>query len=73
MGPRTETCVNWGGYTALVPCLHQGIIYIKRELGVWRDQISIPLFGAKTPVPSAGHQTIPSQGRRYKAENGNLR
>ena len=73
IGPRTETCVNWGGSIALVPCLHQGNIYIKRELGVWRDQISIPIFGAKTPVPCAGRQTTPSEGRRYRAENGNLR
>ena len=24
MGPRTETCVNWSGPIAIVPCLHQG-------------------------------------------------
>ena len=57
----------------MVPCLHQGNIYIKRELGVWRDQKCIPLVGGKTPVTRAGRQTTPYQWRRYLAENGNLR
>ena len=71
--PRTETCVNWGGPIAMVPCLHQGNIYIKRELGVWRDHNCIPLVGGKTPPTCTGLQTTPSQWRRYMAENGNLR
>ena len=71
--PRTETCVNWGGSIALIPCLHQGNIDIKRELGVCRDKKCIPLVGAKTPLTCAGRQTTPSQGRRNGAENGNLR
>ena len=70
---RTETYVNSGGFTALVPCLHQGNIYIKRELGVWRDQKCIPLVGAKAPLTCAGRQTSLSAGRGYRAENGNLR
>ena len=57
---------------ALVPCLHQSNIYIRRVLGVSRYQISFPLFGAKTPVPCAVRQSIPFQERRYRAENGNL-
>ena len=69
---RTESCAYWGRYIALVPCLHQGNIYIKRELGVWRIQNCIPLVGAKTPLTCAGRQTTPSQGRRYRAENGKL-
>ena len=73
VGPTTETCVNSGGSIALVPCLHQGNIYIKRQPGVWRDQKCIPLVGSKTPLTCAGRQTTPSQGRRYWAENGNLR
>ena len=67
-GPRTETCANWGGSITMVPCLHQGYIYIKRELGVWRVQKCIPLVGAKTPLICAGRETTPSQGRRYRAE-----
>ena len=27
VGPRTESCVNWDGPIAMVPCLHQGNIY----------------------------------------------
>ena len=48
IGPRTESCVNWDGPIAMVPCLHQGNIYTKRKLRVWRDQKCIPLVGAKT-------------------------
>ena len=58
---------------AMVPCLHHENIYIKRELRVWRDLKCIPLVGAKTPLSCAALQTTPSQGRRYRAENGNLR
>ena len=57
----------------MVPYLHQGNIDMKRKLPVWRDQKCIPLLSAKTPLTSAGHQTTPSQGSRYRAENGNLR
>ena len=57
----------------MVPCLHQGNIYITRKLRVWRDQKYIQLVGAKTPLPSVGRQTTPSQGSLYRPENGNLR
>ena len=73
IGPRTESCVNWGGPIAMVPCLHQGNIYIKRKLRVWREQKCISLVGAKTALTCAGCQTTPSEGKRYRAENGNLR
>ena len=46
---------------------------MKRELGLWRDHKRIPLVGAKTPPTCAGRQTTPSQGRRHRVENGNLR
>ena len=73
IGPRTETCVNSGGSIALVPCVHQGNIYIKRQPELWRVLKCIPLVGAKTPLISADRQTTQSQGRWYRAENGNLR
>ena len=57
----------------MVPCLHQGNIYIKRNLRAWRDQKLIPLVVAKTPLTCAGHQATPSQGSLYRPENGNLR
>ena len=28
IGSTKETCLNYGGPTAMVPCLHQGNIYI---------------------------------------------
>ena len=73
IGPRTETCVNSGGSIALVPCVHQGNIHIKRQPGVCRVQKCIPLVGAKTPLTCVGSQTTLSEGRRYRTENGNLR
>ena len=41
---------------SMVPCLHQGNIYTKRKLRVWRDQECIPLVGAITPLNGAGRQ-----------------
>ena len=55
---------------AMVPCLHQGNIYAKRKLRVWRDQKSIPLVGAITPLTCAGGHNTPSRGRQYRAQNG---
>ena len=55
---------------AMVPCLHQGNIYTKRNPRVWRDQKCIPLVGAITPLTSAGRQNTPSRGRKYRAQNG---
>ena len=71
-GPRTGTCVNWGGPIAIVPCLHQCNIYIKRKLRIWRVQKCIPVVSAKTPLTCADRQTTPSQGSRCRPENGNL-
>ena len=73
IGPRMQTCVNWGRPIAILQYLHQGNIYIKTKIRVWRDQKCIRLVSAKTPLTCAGHQTIPSQGSRYRPENGNLR
>ena len=72
IGPRMETCVNWGGTIALVPSFHQGNVYIKRKLQVWRQQKYIPLVGAETLLTCAGRQATLSHGGRYRAENGNL-
>ena len=72
IGPRTESCVNCDGPISMVPCLHQGNINAKRKLRVWRDQKCIPLVGAIPPLTCAGRQNTPSQGRRYRAQNGKL-
>ena len=73
IGPGTETCVNWGGPITMVPCLHQGNIYIKRKLRVWSDQKCIPLVDAITSLTSVGRQAILSERSSYRDENGNLR
>ena len=65
MGSRWETCVNWGGPIVMVPCLHQGNIYTKRKLRVWRDQKCVPLLGRKTAPTCAGRQTRRSQGSQH--------
>ena len=70
---RTESWVNWDGPISMVPCLHQGNIYTKRKLSVWRDQKCIPLVGAIAPLNGAGRQSTPSRGRQYRAQNGKLR
>ena len=72
IGLGTETCVHWDGPIAILPYLHQGNIYVKNKLRVWRDQKCIPLLGAKTPLICAGRETTPCQGSRYKPKKGNL-
>ena len=73
IGPRTKTCVDWGGAIAMVPCLHQGNLYIQRKVRVWREQKCIPLVGGVTPLSCTSQQTTPSHGGRYWSQNGNLR
>ena len=73
IGSRTESCVKWGGPIAMIPCLHQGNIYTKRKLRVWRNQKCIPLVGVKIPLNCAGRQTTPSRLMRYRAKTGKLR
>ena len=70
---RTEICGNPGLTFAMVACLHQSIVYIKRKLQVRRVQRCFPLVGAKTAPTCAGRQTTPSHVSQYSAENGNLR
>ena len=67
---RKESLVNWDGPMAMVPCLHQGNIYSKRKLRVWRDQKCIPIIGAITPLTCAGRQNTQSRVRQYMAQNG---
>ena len=57
----------------MVPCAHHGNIYIKRQSRRWRVHNCIPLVGGKPPLNCGGSQTTLSEGRRYRAENGNLR
>ena len=73
IGPRKESCVNWDRHIAMVPCLHQGNIYTKRQLRGWRDEKCIPLVGDLTTITCAGRKSTQSQGRKYRAQNGKLR
>ena len=57
---------------AMVPCLHQGNIYTKRKLWVWRDQKYILEVGAITPLNCAGRKSTLSRGKQYRAQNGKL-
>ena len=70
IGPRTDSFVNWDGPMAMVPCLHQGNIYTKRKLRVWRDQKYIQLVGAITTLTCAVRHNTPSRGRQYRDQNG---
>ena len=70
IGPRTASLVNWDGPISMAPCLHQGNIYIKRKLQVWRDQKCIPLVSTITPLNCAGRHNTPSRVRQYRAQNG---
>ena len=62
-----------GLHLAMVPCLHQSNVYIKRKLWVWRVKKSIPLVGAKTSLTRPGQQTTTYQASQCSADNGNLR
>ena len=73
IGPREESCVNWNGPIAMVPCLYQGSIYTKRKLRVWREQIWIQQVSAIPPLTCAGRKNTPSRGGWYRAQNGKLR
>ena len=66
---ETETSVNWGGPVTVVPCLHQGNVYIKRKLQVWRAQKYIPLDGGKTSLTCTGRLTTLSHLGWYRFQN----
>ena len=70
IGPRTECLGNWDGPKSMVPCFHQGNIYTKRKLRVWRDQKCILLVGVIAPLNCAGRHNTPSRMRQYMAQNG---
>ena len=57
---------------AMVQCLRQSNVYIKRKLGLWIAQKCLPLIIAKSAPTCAGPQITPSHVRQYMAKNGNL-
>ena len=68
--PRTESCAFCDEPIFMVTCFHQGNIYTKRMLRVWRDQKCIPLVGEITPLKCEGRHNTPSRGRQFGAQNG---
>ena len=53
---------------AMVPCLHQLKVYIKRKLRVWRAQKCNFLVSAKTAPTGTGQQTTPCLAAPYWAK-----
>ena len=73
IGPTVRICENSGLPFALVPCLHQCNIYMKRKLREWRVQKCNPSFGARSPPRSTDLQSTRFQAARYRADSANLR
>ena len=71
--PRMEICGNSGLHIPIVPRLHQSNGYMKRKLQAWRVQKCIALVGANTVLTSSVPETTPFHGRKYRAQNGNMR
>ena len=69
IGPPVENGGNSGEPIAMVPCLHQGNVYIKRKLRVWRAQKCNLLVGANTAPTSTGPQTSHVSYTPYRAAN----
>ena len=73
IGPNMEIWGNLGLPFTTVLCLHQGNNYIKRRLREWRAQNCNTCVGAKSALPSTGHQTTQFQAAPNRADNKNLR
>ena len=69
IGPPIEKGGNSGEPIVKVPCLHQGNVYIKRNLRVWRAQKCNLLVGANTAPTSTGPQTSHVSYTLYRAGN----
>ena len=57
---------------AMVPCVHQCNVYIKRKLRVWRVQKCNFLVSAKTAPTGTGQQTTPFLAAPYLVSNRNF-
>ena len=69
IGPSMEYCGNSCEPIAMVPCLHQGDVYIKRKLRVWRAQKCNLLVSANTAPTNTGPQTSHVSYTPYRAVN----
>ena len=69
IGPSIENRGNSGEPIAMVPCLHQGIVYIKRKLQEWRAKKCNLLVGANTAPTGTGPQISQVLHTSYRAVN----
>ena len=73
VGPAKEIFGISGLPIAMVPCLHQCNVYLKRKLRVWRTQKCNFLVCAKTALTGTDQQTTSYHAAPYWASNGNYR
>ena len=69
IGPAMKFAETSSEPIAMVPCLHQGNVYMKRKLRVWRAQKCNLLVGANTAPTSTGPQTSHVSYTPYRAAN----
>ena len=71
--PTVQNCENLGIAIAMVPCLQQWNVYMKRKLRVCSAQKCKPCFGAKSPLPSTDLQRTLFHAAPYRADSTKLR
>ena len=73
VGLTVQIYCSSGLLFAMVPCLHQCNVYMKRKLRECRAQKCDPCIGAKSPHRSTGLQTTHFHATSYRADSANLR
>ena len=73
IGPTMQISETSGLPIAMVPCLHQSNIYIKRNLYGYSANKYYPWVGAKTVQTFTGLQITRIHISPYRAENANFR
>ena len=71
--PTMEICVHSGLPIAVVPCLHQSIVHVKRKLWERRAYKCKHCCGATSVKTCTGLQTAWFHAAPSRADNGNLR
>ena len=72
IGPTVQICGNSGLLFAMVPCLQECNVNLKRKLRVCRAQKCNPCFGVKSPHRSTGLQTTRIYAAPYRTNCTNL-
>ena len=73
IGPTVRICRISGLPFAMLPCLHQSNIHIKRKLRQWGAQKCTPCFSANSPFRGTGLQSTRFHAASYRADSANLR